>query len=166
MPISSLKARFPSFQSSNDYLVVYDRSILIFRIRQFYVSFFLSLFISLFLDHTFFPSVKDATSYSPLALIAVSFLVEYYLALPRVPCVPDVAAFTAYNCREDAARRPAQLFGDKRRYNRNEGPRGSRSICVFDTCVSDLNRAICVLRCMYSREWIIIWMNYIFWKYI
>ena len=27
--------------------------------------------------------------------------------------VPDVATFTAYNCREDAALRSAQLFGDK-----------------------------------------------------
>lgn len=47
MPTSSLKARFPSFQSSNDYLVVYDHSILIFRIRQFSIFFSLSLFISL-----------------------------------------------------------------------------------------------------------------------
>lgn len=29
------------------------------------------------------------------------------------PCIPDVAAFTAYNCSGDAAHRPAQLFGDK-----------------------------------------------------
>ena len=55
-------------------------------------------------------------------------------------CLPDVATFTADNCREDAKRRPAQLFGDKCRPNEermkaltlmNEGATGCQPLLGF-----------------------------------
>lgn len=128
----------------------HDCGILIPHIR---VSFPFSPFLSLSLSSPshLFPLttfIKGRGSlFSPIALIGVFPREIIPLHLGELP-VPDVAAFTAYNCRGDAARRPAQLFGDKyprRRRNGRKVPNTSRrDISEMD------NHAI---RNSRSREW-------------
>lgn len=52
--------------------------------------------------------------FSPLSIALIVVFPQRIIPLQLGELlVPDVATFTAYNCREDAALRSAQLFGDK-----------------------------------------------------